>query len=54
MKFGGIYAGRQQKLLPVPVVYLHGYQMVDHGLGVFWETSYVDTLRTEKNDIFSC
>lgn len=37
----------KHKYVPVPVVDLHGYQMIDHGLGVLWETSYVDTLKTK-------
>lgn len=28
--------------IPIPVVDLHGYQMVYDGPGVLWETSYVD------------
>lgn len=44
---------RQHKYLPIPVVDLHGYQMIYHGLGVLWETSYINTLRTRKES-FSC
>lgn len=31
-----------KKTIPIPVADLHGYQMIYDGLGVLWETSYVD------------
>lgn len=31
------------KNIPIPVVDLHGYQMIYDCLGILWETSYVDT-----------
>lgn len=46
--------------IPIPVVDLHGYQMVYDGPGVLWETSYVDAetrtklpLAKKKNQEFS-
>lgn len=30
------------KNIPIPVIDLHGYQMIYDGLGVLWESSYVD------------
>lgn len=41
----------QYKNLPIPVVDLHGYQMIYHVLGVLWETSYIDA--ENKKEIFS-
>lgn len=34
--------------LPIPVVDLHGYQMIYHGLCVLRETGYEDTWSTKK------
>lgn len=42
----------QYKNLPIPVVDLHGYQMINHGLGVLWKTSNIDA--ENKKETFSC
>lgn len=43
---GTFWRREAYKNVPIPVVDLHGYQMVYDCLGVLWETSYVDTDNT--------
>lgn len=39
------------KYLHIPVVDLHGYQVVYHSFGILWKTCYVNTVRTKHTSL---